>query len=92
MINNIFELERTAYLKMSVSGTKTRIDAYVSRRAGVLSAAHRGMTLAEAVMLGNAAATVSLNAQSATGAMTTLEECIRITDGFGRPETVCIPD
>ena len=60
--------------------------------AGVLSAAHRGMSLADAVKLGNAAATVSLNAPDATGAMTTLEECLRITDGFGIPETPSVPD
>ncbi|MBQ4194271.1 MAG: carbohydrate kinase family protein, partial [Clostridia bacterium] len=59
--------------------------------AGVLTAAHRGMTLAEALRLGNAAATVSLGAPGATEAMRTAEECLAITDGFGEPVTLAIP-
>lgn len=59
--------------------------------AGVLAAAHRGMTLAEALKLGNAAATVSLNAPGATEAMRTAEECLSITDAFGEPVCVRIP-
>lgn len=54
--------------------------------AGVLSAAHRGMSLTDALKLGNAAATVSLNAPGATEAMTTVEECLRIADEFGEGE------
>ncbi|MBR4206322.1 MAG: carbohydrate kinase family protein [Clostridia bacterium] len=53
--------------------------------AGVLSAAHRGMSLAEALKLGNAAATVSLGAPGATEAMTTLEECLAAAQRFGEP-------
>ena len=60
--------------------------------AGVLSAAHRGMSLEEAVRLGNAAATVSLNALGATEAMTTVEECLRVADEFGEGEVPVIPD
>lgn len=60
--------------------------------AGVLSAAHRGMSLAEALRLGNAAATVSLNAPGATEAMTTVEECLRIADEFGEGPLPVKPD
>ncbi|MBQ3706542.1 MAG: carbohydrate kinase family protein [Clostridia bacterium] len=59
--------------------------------AGVLAAAHRGMTLEEALKLGNAAATVSLNAPGATEAMRTAEECLAVTDSFGAPVTPAIP-
>ncbi|MBQ3957008.1 MAG: carbohydrate kinase family protein [Clostridia bacterium] len=60
--------------------------------AGVLAAAHRGMSLAEAVRLGNAAATVSLNAPGATEAMKTAEECLAAADLFGEGTLPEIPD
>ena len=60
--------------------------------AGVLAAAHRGGSLAEALRLGNAAATVSLNAPGATEAMRTAEECLAVTDAFGAPVCPEIPE
>ena len=49
------------------------------------------MTLEKALKLGNAAATVSLNAPGATEAMRTAEECLAVTDSFGAPVTLAIP-
>ena len=51
--------------------------------AGVLSAAHRGLSLLDAVKLGNAAATVSLRSPGATEAMETIEETMRICSELG---------
>ncbi|MGI6167124.1 MAG: carbohydrate kinase family protein [Eubacteriales bacterium] len=50
--------------------------------AGALLAAHRGLTLDEALIYGNAAAQVSLRSNSATGSMTTIEETLKIMDGL----------
>ncbi len=44
--------------------------------AGILLAAHREVSLAEALVYGNASAQVSLRSASATGSMTTIEEAI----------------
>ena len=44
--------------------------------AGVLLAAHREVSLAEALVYGNASAQVSLRSASASGSMTTIEEAI----------------
>lgn len=51
--------------------------------AGVLSAAHRGLSIDYAVKLGNAAATVSLRSPGATESMETMEEAMRIADELG---------
>ena len=70
---------------------KSKVGAGDAFCAGVLSAAHRGMTLAEAVRLGNAAAMVSLSVPGATGAMRTVEECLRTADLFGERKLPEIP-
>ncbi len=57
--------------------------------AGVLSAAHRGYSLLDAVKLGNAAATVSLRSQGATEAMETIEETMRICSELGFEPVKC---
>lgn len=51
--------------------------------AGVLSAAHKGMSLEYALKLGNAAATASLASPGATEAMMTIDECMELADRFG---------
>lgn len=51
--------------------------------AGVLSAAHRGMSLEYAIKLGNAAATQSLAEPGATEAMQTVEYVMDLADRFG---------
>lgn len=51
--------------------------------AGVLSAAHRGLSLEYAVKLGNAAATVSLRSAGATDAMETIENAMKISEELG---------
>ena len=50
------------------------------------------MSLAGAVRLGNAAATMSLGAAGATEAMRTAEECLRIAEYFGEGALPEIPD
>lgn len=54
--------------------------------AGVLSAAHRGMSLEYALKLGNAAATQSLAEPGATEAMQTVEYVMELADKFGAKE------
>jgi sugar/nucleoside kinase (ribokinase family) len=71
---------------------KSKVGAGDAFCAGVLSAAHRGMTLSEAVRLGNAAAMVSLSVPGATEAMRTVGECLRAADRFGETELPAIPD
>ena len=71
---------------------KSKVGAGDAFCAGVLAAAHRGMTLAEAVRLGNAAAVVSLSVPGATGAMRTVEECLRTAVLFGERGLPGIPD
>ncbi len=66
-----------------IKGTVGAGDAFC---AGVLAAAHRGMTLCEALQLGNAAAAVSLGAPGATEAMTTVEGCLDAAKKFGDPK------
>ncbi len=51
--------------------------------AGVLAAAHRGESLEYAMILGNAAATQSLNEPGATEAMKTVEEVMAMAEEFG---------
>ena len=51
--------------------------------AGVLAAAHRGESLEYAMILGNAAATQSLNEPGATEAMKTVEEVMAMAKEFG---------
>ncbi len=58
--------------------------------AGVLSAAHRGMSLEDALKLGNAAATQSLAEPGATEAMKTVEEVLALADEFGAKEVPAI--
>jgi len=54
--------------------------------AGVLAAAERGMDLAWALKLGNAAATASLAAPGATEAVGTVEDCLALADRYGAEE------
>ncbi len=70
-------------VRMPKDMIKGKVGAGDAFCAGVLAAAHRGLSLDYAVKLGNAAATVSLRSPGATEAMETVEEAMRIAEELG---------
>lgn len=74
------ECGRLNYPDGWIKGTVGAGDAFC---AGVLSGAEMGLSISEAVRLGNCAAVASLSAPGATEGMMTAEECLRMGSDMG---------
>ena len=77
---NLYSCGQINLPKDAINGKVGAGDAFC---AGVLAAAHRGESLEYAMILGNAAATQSLNEPGATEAMKTVEEVMAMAKEFG---------